>query len=57
MVSLDIAYTIKGSKSQGTEKTGFFSGPLILYKINDEWHVGVGGNLPKPSMDEIKKAL
>lgn len=42
MVSLNITYTGSSSKTQGTENTGFFSQPLVLYQMNDKWSVSIG---------------
>lgn len=57
IVSLGITYTVTGSQTQGVEDTLFFSQPLVLYQVDDEWTVSLGNDVPKPSVNEIRKAL
>lgn len=53
MVTLDVAYTVSGSKGQGSESSGFLSRQLVLMKVKDRWKLGAGENFPSPSAEQV----
>ena len=53
MVTLDIVYTVSGSKGQGHENEGFLSRQLVLMQVDDKWWIAAGEEFPSPPRDQL----